>query len=216
MGSYSGISIGSFLILLIGTAAIITSIASHHWTILDKTVPGLGGVIFERGLIQQCKTGTVALAGSATQCTMRYKDLLNQFRDKMETIGENGGEIDGIFGTQDLRAWEFIILVLMSASAVFGVLALLVGPCCCHRCGCCLGTYVLMAALCSTAGVLFYVYNEEKGQTIEFGEVSLDVNVSTYGWSFYAACLGAACQAIASFLFCIGGRSRSNEYTQQI
>jgi len=210
---YSGVQVGSFVVLLLGTAAIIVSIATNNWS-KHEIGGSLAKATYYRGLIYSCKH--IQLGFEGTTCTNRYEGLYTELKDNAQKAVDNK---DATYVIGNVEAWDVGCLACMVASAVFGILALLTAPCCCHRCGCCLSSFVFFASLCSIAGIATYVYYTEQGRQIHvFGEsfpAGPDAWQSHYDWSFFVAVGGAALQLIASILFCVG-RGRSHAYTQQI
>jgi len=215
MGYYSGTQVCSFIVLLLGTAAIIVSIATNFWVMQSHSALSVE-TKYHSGLIFRCMSAESSLLNTDTKtgCVNRYSGL---YEDVKKDMGN--ADPEALFKNTDLRSWEFSVLVLMVAAGVFGVLGLLTAPCCCHKCGCCQGCLVLWSALASIAAIIVFVYFTEQGkQPTSFLGISVatpDAFKSNYSWSFFVAVGGAALQTIASLMFCLG-RGRSHAYTQQI
>jgi len=213
MGYYSGTQVCSFVVLLLGTAAIIVALATNFWVMQSSSVLTIE-TKYHSGLIFRCAEASVLGSQAKSACNNRYANLYEEVKHDVANV-----DPDALFKNTDLRSWEFSVLVLMVAAGVFGVLGLATAPCCCHKCGCCQGCLVLWSALTSIAAIGVYVYFTEQGkQPYSFFGNNIaqpEALKSNYSWSFFVAVGGAVLQSIASLMFCLG-RGRSHAYTQQI
>ncbi|KHJ44293.1 hypothetical protein D918_05654 [Trichuris suis] len=193
---FTGVQIISFLLLLAGTTLVITSIATSHWS-YDSSGLGIGNVELlqnYRGLWEKCHRinvdlGSSGLGSSAYHCVNRFKAVF--------------------------EPWEIAVLTLMCISALVSVISLVFSPCCCNRCGSCLTFWVLVAALCTVAGVGTYAYEvystEQKGHEI----ASITHATVTFGWSYWIAVAGGCCQMLSAIGLGIS-RARHSSYSHVI
>jgi hypothetical protein len=216
MGYYSGTQVCSFIVLLLGTAAIIVSLATNFWVVKSSSILTVETKIHS-GLVFRCVSAEGTILGhhdSKTGCLNRYSALYEDVKKDVTNV-----DPEALFKNTDIRHWEFGVLVLMAAAALFGVLSLLTAPCCCHKCGCCQGCLVLWSAVTAVAGIIVFVVFTEQGKEpvsiIGINIAQPEAMKSNYSWSFFVAVGGALLQSIASLMFCLG-RGRSHAYTQQI
>uniref|UniRef100_A0A5S6QIW4 Clc-like protein n=1 Tax=Trichuris muris TaxID=70415 RepID=A0A5S6QIW4_TRIMR len=189
---FTGIQVVSFLLLLAGAGLVMTSIATSHWS-YDSSGLAIGNVDFlqnYRGLWEKCHRFSIDLGSSSSagyHCVNRFKSVFDRASE-------------GDFSTQDhdVQAWEIAVLTLMCISALVSVISLAFSPCCCNRWGSCLTFWVLIAALCTAAGVGTYAYEvlsvEQKGHEI----ASITHNTVTFGWSYWLAVAGGCCQMLSA------------------
>ncbi|CDW57406.1 protein clc isoform [Trichuris trichiura] len=207
---FAGVQIVSFLLLLAGTALVITSIATSHWS-YDSSGLGIGNVELlqnYRGLWEKCHRINVDLGSAGVSngyhCVNRFK-----------AVFERASQGDFSRQDQDLQAWEIAVLALMCISALVSVISLVFSPCCCNRCGSCLTFWVLIAALCTVAGVGTYAYEvystDQKGHEI----ASITHGTVTFGWSYWIAVAGGCCQMLSSIGLGIS-RARHSAYSHVI
>jgi len=212
MGYYNCAQVAGFVVLLLGTAAIIVSTVTNFWLVMPTGTA-------HSGLIYNCLNGKGVILNvhdSDTICANRFSGLYDNVKKEVD-----GQDFDALFKNTDVRSWQFAVLLLMVVAGALGVVAIATAPCC-RNCSCCQGCLVLWSAIMSAAGIIVYVYYTEqaKHQVIEaFGtELSVDVPKPKYSWSFFVAIIGAALQTFASLTFCVGGSvvTRSRTYTHQI
>jgi len=200
---YSGAQVVSFIVLLIGTAAIIASIATDHWSVYNI----VGSISEHRGLWRPCTDGKLGgLEGKTCQ---------NRFE---VNVKENQLDVTH----QDFQPWEIACLALMCASALLGILSLLFSPCCCNRCGLCLTFWVLLATLCCAAGIGLYAYQlkTENTKAFKIGDATITLGTNTiykyeFDWSFWLAVGGGICQLLSTLGFGVS-RARQHQYSHTI
>lgn len=214
---YSGLQVFSFVVLLVGTGLIIASIPTPNWTHQIFSKAGDYEFSADRGLYQQCQN---------------YPELIENTKDFFNSLFNDGGDKAGkrvctnrfeAFqkeGTFDnlknaFKAWEVACLALMVGSALLGLLALILSPCCCRRCGFCLVITVLLATLCCAAGVGTFAYYSKAEPTASTTAV-VTVDKAILEWSFWLAVAGGGCQLIATILFGISSCRHDGSYSHTI
>jgi len=199
---FSCLQVFSFILLLAGTGLIIASIATSNWT--EQVYLGSAGLRFgvERGLWMQCtdaRAETLGLNVGARDCKNRFEEAVQS--KNVEDVNQN------------FQIWEIVCIALMGASALLGLLTLIFSPCCCTRCPCCLVLWSLLATLCCAAGVGTYAYEIRNNPPVH---ASVTTEVVTFGWSFWIAVAGGACQLVSTILFGVSRARVSYEYSSTI
>jgi len=215
----SGLQVAAFLLLLAGTILIAISIGTSSWSKRQLTksvsVEGVGsiggGVTIERGLWNECQRyGAQTDIGEAFKidhdhCVNRYEKVWEK-RDQLTT----GEDFKQLF--KDLQAWEVAVLAMMCGSGLLGILSLLFSPCCCNRCGCCLASFVFFAAsLCASAVCTYAYYVSTAGDS----DRNFEIKMKEFGWSFWCAVAGGACQFFSGIMFAVS-RCRQHSYSHTI
>jgi len=210
---YSGLQVVAFVILILVTGAIIASIATNYSSYhMDSQLSGAVNLNSHRGLWRACQEDSVEfgklfkVGSGASPCQNRFE------------ISFEDGQVD--LKHVNVQTWEIACLALMCGSAVLGILSLLFSPCCCNRCGLCLTFWVLLATLCCAAAVGLYAYQTSTAQvkTYELAStatIQLKGPKFDFGWSFWLAVGGGACQLFATLGFGVS-RARQHSYSQTI
>jgi len=209
----SGLQVAAFLLLLGGTILVVISIGTSNWTQRSSGGGVLGTAIgaeftYERGLWQECyysgvgKLDSEKLKATNQHCINRYEDV---FKER-EKLGVDGDSVKERF--KKLEAWEIAVMALMIGSGLLGILSLVFSPCCCNRCGCCLATFVFFAASLCASAICTYAYYTSTNEEWKN-------DVKQFGWSFWCAVGGAACQFISGILFAVS-RCRQHSYSHTI
>jgi len=212
----SGLQVAAFVLLLCGTILIDISIGTSHWSKKTYAKGGLasligGSITAERGLWQECTIVQGDLGESFRseheRCVNRYEEAIKKAQQL-----QDGTEIPGVF--QNLEPWDYSVLAMMCSSGLLGILALLFSPCCCNRCGCCLASFIFLAASLCASGIATYAYyvSTSKHENSSFIE---DINLKHFGWSFWCAVGGGACQFFSGIMFAVS-RCRQHTYSHTI
>uniref|UniRef100_A0A914X7U1 Uncharacterized protein n=1 Tax=Plectus sambesii TaxID=2011161 RepID=A0A914X7U1_9BILA len=209
---YSGLQVLAWMLLLVGTGALVASIATDYWSVHEMPVIGQS-VVMHRGLLRQCTRAEV-LAFYKHDCTNRWSELVDEVRKL-----DDGGQFT--LSRQNMKAFEIITVALIGLSVVVAALTLLFGPCTCHKCGCCVTFWVLLSAVCSATAIGLYAYYTVHGETMTLNilgqTVSTQINedrLDNLAWSFYLAVGGCVCQILSGLFFgCARARTHSYSHT---
>jgi hypothetical protein len=194
---------------------VVISICTNNWSAYEyRGAINVGGTNIlsgdyrtERGLWKECGYRSASVGPKQWDhytCLNRYTEAWKDLQN-----AQNGQDFEKTL-SKHLKAWEIAVLALMIGSGFLGILTLVFSPCCCNRCGCCLATWVFLAAALAAAGICTYAYYVSTE-----GKDEIEIDVRQFGWSFWCAVAGGGAQFFAGIFFAVS-RCRQHSYSHTI